>query len=120
MALLSGSGESSMTRIVYSVGFNSDNPNEARIIEAIEKSQAEHGRAGVRKIMVEAFSALLNRNDDARRLLDRQDEILRLVAELKRSGIAINNDEETGAGVGGLDPEFAKNLIGTFKPGRKR
>jgi len=109
-----------MSRVVFSVGFNSDNPDEARIIEALANSQAAHGRAGVKTIMVAAFNALLAQNSDARRVLDRQDEILRILDRLQRSGIAVGGDTETPAGVGGIDAEVARNMLGAFKPGRKR
>ena len=109
-----------MTSVVYSVRFNPDNPDEARIIEVIERAQAEHGRAGVRKIMVAAFMAMLQQRDETSRMLDRQDEILRVLDRLQRAGIAVTGEEIQPSGVGGLDPEFTANLASGFTPGRKR
>ena len=109
-----------MSGVVYSIRFNVDNPDEARIIEAIEHARAAHGRAGVRRIAVEAFKALLDGHGDVRRMLDRQDEILRTLDQLRRSGVAIGEPGEQALDIGELDPEFSANLLGAFKPGVKR
>ena len=108
-----------MSPVIYSVRLNSDNPDEARIIAAIERSQAEHGRAGLRKIVREAFGAMFNQRDDTQRMLDRQDEMLRILDRLARSGVSVGELEQA-AGVGEIDSEVVKNVIGAFKPGRSR